>query len=251
LNQHYGRQVRIWLVPPLRDHLYFDGQAVAMPHGTEPLMAPLRRLLDTADPEILFAGLRSEGYTHVVVHDSLNPWAWLPPDQRNGLMSPSFKERYLRLQCADRGSHLYRVADSANAEPVNWGRNRIVNSDFDQSMQSWSAEGGVARADVQGDTVVMLDGGARIFQSIALAGGRLYRLRLDTAVQSADASGYVQINAHDEAGNLKFFRRQELQPAGAEQELFQTLPDGITRGVIYVQGSNIGVDHVRLEEALR
>lgn len=118
LNERVGDHARVWLLPPLRDHLYFDAVTISEFHGTEPVLRPLRALLEQTDGATIVEGLESLGVTHIGVHQTLNPSLQLAAAGRPMVLSAAFARRHLVLECEDRGFKLYRVQEvDASAEP--------------------------------------------------------------------------------------------------------------------------------------
>jgi len=136
-----GPHTRLWQVPWLRDHLYFAGESISMPHGDLRMIKPLSELLGPAGvrrtPAEIAATLQSSRITHVLFTVE-NPWIKnLPENAWQGFFAPSFTEAWLDPIAAWRDLRLYRVRTKPAKSPapsIVLGKTRLSNSHQDFSV---------------------------------------------------------------------------------------------------------------------
>ncbi len=127
LNRTSGRAARLWQMPWVRDHLYFNCPVVSMPHGDIRMLRPLLALLpgrgEALEPAGIDARLRAAGITHLLFSVE-NPWIDGQPESAwPGIFSPAFTETWLQPLAASNGLRLYAVRSTpgspgAGEEPV-------------------------------------------------------------------------------------------------------------------------------------
>jgi hypothetical protein len=260
-NARYGDRAKIWQVPPLRDHLYFEAQAFAWPHGVQPAMQPLLDILIVPSLRDDFAAIHqrliSGGITHLAIDMVDNRWVNENEADRQGVLSQTFERTYLRLECADRGLALYRI--SPTALPLNRlpavGPDLLLNAGFEALDPNglpadWNLSGPALAAHSNGNVVLRLTEGARLTQSIAVSEHTLYELTAKYRSYAAPQTTIAQITWLDAAGQLLLFWRGALQPTTefAHYRFLQTAPAGAQRVTVSVFGSSIELDNIRLHE---
>ena len=116
LNNTAGTRARVWELPHLRDHLYFEGTVVAMPRGDMRMLAPLEALLPdrgaSLSPKMIAATLHTAGITHLLYGDT-NPWQPGAPESAwSGVYAPAFTSAWLEPMAGSHDLRLYRLRAS-------------------------------------------------------------------------------------------------------------------------------------------
>jgi hypothetical protein len=261
LNQHYSQNAKVWQMPPIRDHLYFDANASSLPHGilsiTDPLNEILLNPVLASDYAAIYQSLAMAGYTHFLYSTSSLGWYVkdIPEPQRGGVFSPAFEDAYLQVECADRGMRLYKIHQMSTANLSQVQPDLLANSGFetltsDELPLNWNFSGVGQIVHSDGNNIFELEQDATLSQAITVNDGITYELSAEYNITSSASLGYIQITWLDSSGQLRMFSREAFNPAeGFDSYRFlQTVPDGVQTVIIYVFGSGIEVDNVVFRE---
>ena len=122
LNRETGKATRVWQMPWVRDHLYFNCQVVSLPHGDIRLLDPLTRTLPgqgpAMEPARIAAVLRKAGITHLIVDTT---YAWVqdfPESSWTHIYAPAFIGPWLEPVAANGYLRLYRLRDAPRDRPA-------------------------------------------------------------------------------------------------------------------------------------
>ncbi len=256
LNQHYGQNARVWQLPPLRDNLYFEAPASVLPASILPITQPLTEILtgEAGNNASVYQRLRAAGYTHLVYDIALMPWlSQVPESGRVGLLGPGFEAAYLKLECADRGLRLYKLRQTPMPANIvlpsqpdlleNSGL-EILNTDGSPLNWNLSGKGMALRSD--GNTILRLQKGATISQTIPIDDEVLYEISLDQRAASSGSSATLQISWLDSSGGLRLFYLGSLNPTEDfnSYRFLQTAPLRAQTAMIYISGNKIEIDNI-------
>jgi len=215
LNKSVGRHARVWQMPWIRDHLYFECEVVSMPHGDLRMLAPLVTLLpgrgDHLDPARVAATLRSARITHLLV-DVDNPWEVGTAESTwTAIYRPSFTDTWLDPMGANQSQRLYRLRETP----------RIPGA----------APRPLARVPL-GDRQ----------ETLPVAENRLYEFLVPQVPEGAAPSEVVDLLWFDRGGTLVLFQRHALPPGGPGRwhRWWQSTPPGACRLTVHATASHPG-----------
>lgn len=262
LNRHGGKNVKIFEMPPIRDHLYFEGTTRELFHGTLAVTDPLIKGFSGSDRAtdypMLYDTLISEGYTYLVYDILLMPYlSNTPKSERPGVFSTYFEDTYMQLECADRGLMLFRIRSKTELSDtsIQTEPNLINNSGFEGQDKSglllnWSLSGDGSIIHVAGNPMLGFNGQTTITQEVPVNIDETYQLDVDFQSVKAESSATAQINGYDSSGKLSLFWREKISPTEklTTYSFYQTAYSEVKTAVIYISGSGVNVDNVTFQE---
>jgi hypothetical protein len=261
LNQHYGANAKVWQVPGVRDHLYFNAQAFSPPYGILPKVRLLNDILASprliGDDAAIHQSLIAAGFTHLLYDPTLSPWMPANEADRQGVLSLAFERTYLQLECADRGLMLYKILPTPVPAGAlqGHGPELLANTGFEVvdahgQPANWVVSGHGLAVTIAGNTALRLEDGATAFAEAAIGESKLYELTTDFRASTPAGTGYIQISWLDASRRLHLFWREPISPPadGAAYRLLQTAPAGVQTASIYLSGSGVDVENVSLRE---
>lgn len=250
LNSHYGENAQVWQMPSIRQHLYFNSTTFSIPHSIPKITTPLYQILHSSEYESVYRTLRNLGYTHILYNASSAQYANISESNRDSLLNSQFEDKYLYLECADRGIRLYKINEGSASEPDRDSVNLIKNAQFTTltltgELQSWQGDQDFVVYDDESLKVLEFKK-SRIFQLIPVSENSLYDLTVDYKKISADSDAIVQINWLDAEGNLKLFWKEKVYPTNqtSSYHYYQTAPLGVKSAIIYLYATDIIVNQI-------
>jgi len=197
INKEMGGRTRTWQMPWLRDHLYFNGQILSMPHGDIRILDALVPLLPDRGPDLsparIAGSLRGMGVTHLIL-DTTSPFTEGDPESRWAkVYSPGFTGTWLDLIGANMGLRLYRLRE--NPRPIQ-GHPRSLGS-------------------------MSLSAGVRDF---AVTPGRLYEIEISPLPGDIGSPDYITCGWHDKASKWLLFWNYDY-PRRSSRRLAPSVPD--------------------------
>jgi hypothetical protein len=262
LNKQDGKNAKIFEMPPIRDHLYFEGTVGSLPQGILEVTEPLNKVFTgstiASDYPALYHTLISEGYTYLVYDTALMQYlSNIPQSERAGVLSTTFENTYLHLECADRGLMLYRIRSKSELSDttVQLEPDLIENSGFEGQDKSglpltWNLTGDGSIIQVAGNPMLRFNNETTITQEVPVNVGETYQLDVDFQSVKPENSATAQINWYDSSGKLSLFWREQINPTEklTSYSFYQTVPSEVKTAVIYISGSGVNVDNVTFQE---